>query len=406
MTKFFVVFYVSLFLMMIGCSKNDVTVVPTSTNTGTNTMPVSSLYAAIKATFGTEIDPLNLANYANQGKPSYITKDNTGNNPITNAKATLGRVLFYDKNLSIDNSVSCASCHKQEFAFSDTALVSNGVLGGQTARHSIRLINARFGEESKFFWDERALTLESQTTQPMVSHVEMGFSGQAGRGDINTLLSKLQGINYYNELFKFVYGDVTVTETRLQECLAQFVRSIQSFDSKYDAGRATAQNESVDFSNFTAQENLGKSLFMTLPTFDANSSRISGGLGCNKCHRAPEFDIDPTTKNNGVIALAVGTGQDITVTRAPSLRDILNASGVLNGRLMHSGGIRDIATAVSHYGGFINDNPNLDPRLKPNGKNIQRLNLQQTEIAAVTAFMKTLTGVNVYTDKRWSSPFK
>jgi cytochrome c peroxidase len=406
MKKFFVVFYVTLFLLIIGCSKNDISVVPTTTTTGTNTLPVSTLYAAIKATFGTEIDPLNLANYANQGKPSYITKDNTGNNSITNAKATLGRVLFYDKNLSVDNSVSCASCHKQEFAFSDTALVSNGVLGGQTARHSIRLINARFGEESKFFWDERALTLESQTTQPMVSHVEMGFSGQSGRGDINTLLSKLQGINYYNELFKFVYGDVNVTETRLQECLAQFVRSIQSFDSKYDAGRATAQNESVDFSNFTAQENLGKSLFMTLPTFDANSSRISGGLGCNKCHRAPEFDIDPTTKNNGVIALAVGSGQDFTVTRAPSLRDILNSSGVLNGRLMHSGGIRDIATAVSHYGGFINDNPNLDPRLKPNGKNIQRLNLQQTEIAAVTAFMKTLTGVNVYTDKRWSSPFK
>lgn len=72
-------------------------------------------------------------NYANQPKPPYIVKENTGGNVITNAKATLGRVLFYDKNLSIDNSISCASCHKQEFAFGDTALVSKGVSGGVTA---------------------------------------------------------------------------------------------------------------------------------------------------------------------------------------------------------------------------------------------------------------------------------
>jgi cytochrome c peroxidase len=386
------------------CKKEDV-VVPTSP---TGNTPVSTVdaYAAIKAFFGTEIDPLNLANYANQGKPAYITRDNTGSNSITNVKATVGRVLFYDKNLSINNTVSCGSCHKQAFAFSDTALVSSGVLGGLTDRHSMRLINARYAEESRFFWDERAINLEAQTTQPIANHVEMGYSGQSGRDNINTLLAKLQRIGYYNELFKFAYGDVTITEAKMQECLAQFVRSIQSFDSKYDAGRALANNANQDFSNFTAIENEGKRLFMTPPVFDANSSRISGGLGCNGCHRAPEFDIDPRSRNNGVIALASGNGQDITVTRAPSLRDLMNAEGILNGRMMHSGGVRDLATAISHYGGFINDNANLDQRLKPNGRNVQRLNLQQSEITSVVAFIKTLSGKNVYTDKRWSSPFK
>jgi cytochrome c peroxidase len=72
---------------------------------------------------------------------------------------------------------------------------------------------------------------------------------------------------------------------------------------------------------------------------------------------------------------------------------------------MHSAGIRDLATAVSHYGGFINDNQNLDQRLKPNG-NVQRLNLQQSEINAVVAFLKTLGGTNVYTDVKWGNPFK
>ena len=193
---------------------------------------------------------------------------------------------------------------------------------------------------------------------------------------------------------------------RSQACLARLKRSIQSFNSKYEVGRALAGNNTSSFANFTITENEGKTLFMTNPTFDANSSRISGGLGCNQCHRAPEFDIDPDVKNNGVIAVANSNSTDLTVTRAPTLRDIVNTSAVINGRLMHSGGIRDLATAVSHYGGFINNNSNLDPRLKPNGKDLQRLNLQQSEITAVVAFLKTLAGTNVYSDQKWSNPFK
>ena len=384
---------IGVVVLLVACSKTDT---PAVTQT---------VYTAIANAFGAQIDLNNLANYAAQTKPAYITKDNTGNNPITNAKATLGRVLFYDKKLSIDNTISCASCHKQAFAFSDTALISVGVAGGLTDRHSMRLVNERFGVEAKFFWDERAASLESQSTQPIADHKEMGFSGQTGRANIAALLAKLQATDYYNELFKFVYGDITVTEPRLQECLAQFVRSIQSFDSKYDVGRAQVNNDRQNFPNFTAQENVGKDLFLTPPVFDGNSSRIGGGLGCNGCHNAPEFDIDPNTRNNGVIALAAGAGQDVSITRAPTLRDLVNNKGELNTRLMHTGGIRDLATAVSHYGGFINDNRNLDQRLKPNGVNVQRLNLQPAEIAAVVAFLKTLAGTNVYTDKKWATPF-
>ena len=200
-------------------------------------------YLAIKTKFGSRIDPANLANYASQGKPAYILKDNTAGNNITNAKATLGRVLFYDKQLSINNTVSCGSCHLQKFAFGDTALASLGVENGRTGRHSMRLINARFSNEAKFFWDERAATLEQQTTKPIQDHAEMGFSGQNGRPTLSTLLTKLQNLDYYQELFQFVYGNQTITESRLQECLSQFVRSIQSFDSKYDVGRAQVAQE-------------------------------------------------------------------------------------------------------------------------------------------------------------------
>jgi len=382
-----------LITLVLSCSKSD-------------DSPAVDSYASIKAEFGTTIDPSNLANYAAQPKPAYIVKDNTGGNAIANTKATLGRVLFYDKNLSIDNSVSCASCHKQEFAFSDTALVSAGVSGGVTGRHSMRLINARFAVESKFFWNERAATLEIQTTQPVQDHAEMGFSGQNGRPGITTLLAKLQAIPYYNELFQFVYGDINVTELRLQECLAQFVRSIQSFDSKYDAGRVQVANDNQNFPNFTAQENTGKNLFLSPPVFDATGNRINGGLGCQGCHQSPEFDIAPNSGNNGIIGIINAPGIDINNTRAPSLRDLVRTNGLLNGPLMHTAAIKTLQAAIGHYGtiNLAPGNTNLDPKLRPNGFG-QQLHLTAPEVDAVIAFLRTLSGTNVYTDSKWSDPF-
>lgn len=381
------------------CSKSDAV---------TNATAVTTVdpFAAIKAAFGTNIDPNNLANYASQGKPTYIIKENAGGAVISNAKATLGRVLFYDKNLSIDNTISCGSCHKQQFAFSDTAIASKGVAGGLTARHSMRLINTRFAVEPKFFWDERAATLEIQTTKPVQDHAEMGFSGQSGRPGLADLLVKLQAIKYYNELFKFVYGDIMVTEARLQECLAQFVRSIQSFDSRYDAGRAMVPNDGQPFPNFTPVENQGKQLFLTPPTFDATGNRVGGGAGCNGCHNAPEFDIAPNSGNNGIIGKISGPGIDITVTRAPSLRDVTNNAGKENGPLMHTGNLGILQNAVGHYN-IINiapGNTNLDPKLTPNGFG-QHLNLTAPEMNALISFIKTLSGTNVYTDTKWGSPF-
>ena len=393
---------------IIGCSKNDeITIIPSTTTVGTTTTTTTDPYAAIKLAFGTNIDPTILENYANQGKPAYIVKNNLGNNAITDKTATLGRVLFYDKNLSINNTISCASCHKQNFAFGDTALVSAGVEGGLTIRHSMRLINTRFANEAKFFWNERAASLNIQTTMPIVDHLEMGFSGENGRGSINTLIGKLSTINYYKELFKFTFGDSVITENRMQNALASFINSIQSFDSKYDIGRAQVNNDNQAFPNFTAQENQGKNLFITAPVFNGAGLRTTGGLGCNACHNAPEFDIDPNTLNNGIIGIANNAnGFDITNTRAPSLRDLTNAAGAINTPMMHTGALRNLRAVINHYN-TINLNPrntNLDPRLRPAG-NAQNLNVTEAEIAAIVAFMQTLGGNNVYVNKKWSDPF-
>lgn len=362
--------------------------------------------ANAKISFGGSID-FNLPdNYANQVKPVYITKDNVGGNGIIDKQATLGRILFYDKNLSIDNSISCASCHKQAFAFGDTAIQSAGVSNGKTIRHSMRLINARFANESKFFWNERASSLEVQTTMPIQDHLEMGFSGQTGRGNLNTLLAKLQAIPYYPELFTWAYGDSRVTETPMQSALAQFVRSIQSFDSKYDVGRGLTGNDQAPFSNLSALENQGKALFLAAPIFNANSERIGGGFGCQGCHQSPEFDIDPNSRNNGIIAVIGSTDFDVDVTRAPTLRDLTNAQGNVNTPLMHTGGVKGLNNMLGHYN-VINTPPrntNLDPRLRPNNSG-QKLLMTPDEITAVVQFLRSLSGKNVYIDKKWSDPF-
>lgn len=363
-------------------------------------------YPNVIVAFASKIDLNNLSNYANQTKPAYITKDNTAGNPITDKGATLGRVLFYDKNLSSNNTISCASCHIQANAFGDDTDASEGV-NGTTTRHAMRLVNSRFSNERKFFWDERAATLELQASEPIKNHIEMGFSGTSGDGSITTLISKLQAIGYYKELFKYVYGSEEITESKLQNALAQFIRSIQSFDSKYDAGRIAVQSDNQAFPNFTAQENQGKTLFLTPPVFDGLGVRTSGGFGCAACHAAPEFDIDPNTKNNGIIGVLNGTGIDITNTKAPSLRDLVNANGIPNGPMMHTGGLVTLQNVIGHYGSInlAARNTNLDPRLAPNGFG-QQLNFQPGEVNALIAFIKTLTGTNVYSDPKWSSPFK
>ena len=370
-----------------------------------NYTPITETYPAVQAEFGSSVDLNNLANYANQTVPAYITKDNSLLNPITDKGATLGRVLFYDKKMSSNNTVSCSSCHKQAVAFGDNSVASTGV-NGTTGRHSMRLINTRFATESKFFWDERAATLEIQTTMPIKDHGEMGFSGTNGDLNFNALITKLSAINYYKELFKFVYGSEEITETKIQFALAQFIRSIQSFDSKYDVGRAGAPNDGAPFTNFTTQENQGKNLFLTPPTFNASGVRTAGGMGCAGCHRAPEFDIDPNSRNNGIIGNIVGTGSDVTDTRAPSLRDLVKVDGTTNGQMMHTGVITTLQQAIGHYGtiNIAPGNNNLDPRLRPGGVG-QQLNLTATEVNAVIAFLRTLSGTDVYMNTKWSNPF-
>ncbi|MEM9930496.1 MAG: cytochrome c peroxidase, partial [Bacteroidota bacterium] len=305
--------------------------------------------------------------------------------------------------LSANQRIACASCHRQALAFGDDAIASTGV-GGESRRHSMRLVNLRFHREPSFFWDGRLDKLTEVTVAPIINQLELGFSGQNGAPALADLFQLLDETTFYGPLFTAAYGTPEATEERIADALAQFIRSLQSFDSKYDVGRAQVANDGLDFPNFTEQENFGRALFGSRAQFGAQGGRIGGGLGCGACHQAPEFSIDPFSGNNGVTASIGGGLPDLEVDRSPTLRDLFQPDGTENSPFMHNGAFPNLISVMAHYNNIPMDNPGLDPRLRP-GTGPQTMNMTTDERDAVIAFLRTLSGTAIYTHPRWSNPF-
>ena len=340
--------------------------------------------------------PNDLYNYANPSLPNYFTTgpvaqiDNTpANNPVTNTGATLGRVLFYDVSLSANNTKSCASCHIQANAFSDPERLSEGFDGGATGRNSMGLANARYYDNGRFFWDERAATLEEQVLLPIQDPVEMGLT-------LEELVTKIQARDYYEPLFSDAFGNGNVTSDRIARALSQFVRSMVSYQSRFDQGLAAVNgDEDDDFPNFTELENLGKDLF------------FSGRTQCSNCHETATFSGDQA-RNNGLDAqltdLGVGgvngNNNDNGEFKVNSLRNIAATSPY-----MHDGRFTSLREVVEFYNTGIQNSPNLDNRLRVRGGMVRRMNLNNNEINALVAFMNTLTDEIFLTDVKFSDPF-
>jgi cytochrome c peroxidase len=198
---------------------------------------------------------------------------------------------------------------------------------------------------------------------------------------------------YYPPLFEWAFGSADITEAKLQQALAQFVRAIIASNSKWDAGYAqvftpTASNGAldVDLPNFTPEENRGRHLFM--------AAREEGGAGCAACHVPPTFALDPAARSNGL------DPGEMRVFKAPSLRNV-----GLTGPYMHEGRFAALPEVIDFYDRGIHDGPALDPRLKPGGKP-QRLNLSASDRAALVAFLMTLNDTALPTDPRFSDPFR
>ena len=351
-------------------------------------------------------------NYSNIPFPQDIINnlpdmDNTpADNQITDAGATLGRVLFYDQDLSKNRTISCASCHIQKFSFTDTSRFSIGFNGQKTSRNSMGLIHARFQRDSSFFWDNRATSLENQTLIPIQSPVEMGLT-------LDSLIVRVSSKSFYPILFKDAFGSSIINAEKISKALAQFIRSMNTFGSKFRQGvNITNGNpESTPFSNFTEEENLGKNLFMDIRRGN-----------CQACHTrnvmvpqgAQNIGLDLVYADNGLGALSGNpNSRQNGKFSVPSLINI-----ELTAPYMHDGRYKTLEDVINFYSDSIKAHPNLSGFLReilpgnpiPNNNPCDTCRpriIQYTdkEKKALVAFLKTLTDTIITTDIRWSNPF-
>ncbi|MCB2088410.1 MAG: cytochrome c peroxidase [Sphingomonadaceae bacterium] len=389
----------ALAFALTGCG-GDGSATPTNTNTTQTPTPTppASTNAADNAVIQQflRLDLNSLANYAAPALPAYYDStldslDNTpANDPVDDAIATLGQVLFFDKALSVNNTTSCATCHQQALGFDDNEQFSTGFSGSAfTAAHAMRLGNIRYYQPGEMFWDRRAASVEDQATQPILNPVEMGWQDSGG---IPALIAKMQGLNYYPVLFRFAYGDEAITEARIERALAHFERAMISADSRWDRAYAqvfnpNAPNRALNaaFPGFTTSEERGKQLFMTPPN--------AGGAGCAACHVPPTFTLAANSRSNGLDA------GETTVFKAPSLKSVSRSQF-----FMHDGRFTSLEQVVSFYNSGVQDGPALDNRLRQ-GNAPQQLNLSAADQQALVDFLLTLDDATLASDTRFSDPF-
>lgn len=346
----------------------------------------------------TTIDFAKVAHYAAPPLPVYFAgvataPDRTPLSPAAADRvATLGRVLFYDLRLSTNNKASCAACHQQAYGFTDPMRFSNGISNAAiTDFHAMRLANLRYWQPGTTFWDRRSASVEAQASQPFHSLVEMGWGGVAGEFD--ALIRKMEATAFYPDLFAWAFGSRTITEPRIQQALARFVRAMVSSASKWDTGYAQVFSPAapgraldVDLPNFTAQENRGRHLFM--------APVEQGGAGCASCHVPPTFALAADARSNGL-----DPGEK-RLFKAPSVRNV-----ALTGPYMHDGRFAMLAEVIAFYDHGVQDGPALDPRLRRGGRPRQ-LGLSAPDQAALVAFLTTLNDPVLTTDPRFANPFR
>lgn len=312
-----------------------------------------------------------------------LIESTPADNPITNAGATLGRVLFYERNMSISRTISCGSCHHQGHGFADTQATSAGHAGLHTRRNAMHLVNQIYSR--KQFWDLRAPNLEAQVLMPIQDNVEMGMT-------LDGAIARLQERSFYGPLFTDAFGDDEISASRISRALAQFVRSIVSYRSRYDQGEAS------DFTNYTQLELDGMTLF------------YNGATRCNQCHSTVNF-FNPDARNNGLdlvyadngLGEISGDAMDDGKFKVPSLRNV-----ELTAPYMHDGRFTTLDEVVEHYNSGIQAHPNLDDRLTVEGEvggTPLQLDLSDHDKQALVAFLRTLTDAPLVGDPRFSDPF-
>ena len=316
-----------------------------------------------------------------------------------NNRATLGRVLFYDKDLSQDRNIACGTCHTPDKAFSDGKQFSDGVDGQTTSRNSLALattlsfrisynpVNQQI-RSTAFSWDDSAHTLEEQIHKAFNSQDEMNITPEE-------IAERLTEKEFYPILFERAYGDSEMTIERTTAAIKEFVDAISSKSTKFDVGLEKSPSflAENDFINFSESENLGKRIF------NAN---------CASCHTAKHNFTVKTNANNGLelnyadngIGGRLNRPDHFGIFKVPFLRNV----GV-TGPYMHDGRFATLEEVVDHYSDNIVQHDNLSDELKNEDGSVKRLHLSKTEKTALVDYLHTLTDYALLSDEKFADPF-
>ncbi len=292
-------------------------------------------------------------------------------NPLTVEAVELGKKLFHDKRLSINNSQSCSSCHLQSAAFSDPRRVSLGAEGQAGKRNAMALVNLAWGQG--FFWDGRAKTLREQVLMPVTDRHEMNET-------LERLEEKLSQDQKLSADFQKAFGSSGITAERIAKALEQYLITLVSQESRFDkAVRKVAE--------LSEEEKRGLQLFVT----EHDPKRGLFGADCFHCHGGTLM-TDHQLHNNG-LGLTPGDVGRMKVTgveadqgkfKTPTLRNI-----ALTSPYMHDGRFETLEEVVEHYSSGVKRSATLDPNLAKHP--VEGLRLSAEDKRALVAFLKTLT---------------
>ncbi|MEO9258064.1 MAG: cytochrome c peroxidase [Crocinitomicaceae bacterium] len=300
-------------------------------------------------------------------------------NPMTKEGVELGRYLFYEKRLSSDNSISCATCHSPANAFSDPNAVSKGVNGTLGNRNAMALIN--LGWNQFFFWDGRAKTLEQQILQPVQNPVEMHESWP------NAVIKLTADAEYQNRFAHAFPLEAGIDSIQASKAIAQFLRTMISAESKFDiiykkinSLPLTPSEQNIYQTSVTNEELAGYDLFKSL-----------NGADCFHCHNGPLMKIIGFS-NNGLDATFTDHGRmDVTANpsddgkfKIPTLRNIEYSAPY-----MHDGRFATLDDVIEHYSSGIELSPSIDVLIEFRDQGGVQLDAQ--EKALLKAFLLTLS---------------
>jgi cytochrome c peroxidase len=313
------------------------------------------------------------------------------NNRTTDAGATLGRVLFYDKRLSSTNLASCATCHQHDYAFTSPTPFAAGPLGVPTARNVMALANVRYNINNAWFSDLRINSLHDLSLQPIQNPAELGMS-------LRLLVPKLAATDYYPSLFQAAFGSPEITADKIGLALEQYLQALISYRSRADQALNAFDNSPADPSQtYSAQEMRGLAIF-----------NGAGGIGCTGCHEQAAATnvwqanngLDQVPADPGTTVPAFQRDGSVGVFRAASLRNI-----ALTAPYMHDGRFATLRDVIDHYDHGIVDSKDLDAQLRDSTGAVRRMNLSEEDKQALEAFLDTYTDSAMLSDPKFKDPF-